>query len=150
MHIGVIGAGFVGFAVINAHINDQVVVRDPKISKSADLNEFADCQAIYICVPSPSKGHGHCDTSILESVLDELHTLGFNNIPLISKVTAPPSAYEELQKLYPNLVYAPEFLTARNSIIDYKYSQLAIVGGQQLWANAAAEIIVRGLDSICK
>ena len=61
MKIGLIGCGFVGNAIAWAHRADEIVIRDPKLKDSASLDQFNSCDAIYICVPSPSTEDGHCD-----------------------------------------------------------------------------------------
>ena len=146
MRIGIIGAGFVGSAVAHAHSSDEVVINDPKHPKSTPLTDFVNCDAIFICVPSPSTETGKCDTSILEEVLKNLLFVNISKqIPIISKVTAPPSVYARLQEEYPNLVHAPEFLTAKNAMWDYKFGKLAVVGGNKEWSEHAAKIIIRGM-----
>ena len=142
MKIGIIGLGYVGSAIAYAHRHDEVIVRDPKLKDSAELHQFNDCDAVYICVPSPSTEDGHCDTSILESVLKELT---FANIAkdkvLISKVTAPPSVYVRLLEQYPNLVHCPEFITAADHISDYQNSGYFTFGGQKEWCERAKDIV---------
>lgn len=142
MKIGIIGLGYVGSAIAYAHRSDQLVIRDPKIKDSAELYQFNNCDAIYICVPSPSLPDGHCDSSILESVLKELTFANIaKDIVLISKVTAPPSIYEKLQTQCPNLVYCPEFLTARNNTTDYINADYFIFGGYAEWCEKARTIV---------
>lgn len=142
MKIGIIGLGYVGSAIAWAHRSDEVIVRDPKLKDSAELHRFNDCDAVYICVPSPSTEDGHCDTSILESVLKELT---FANIAkdkvLISKVTAPPSVYARLLEQYPNLVHCPEFITAADHIADYQNSSYFIFGGHKEWCERAKDVV---------
>ena len=151
MRIGIIGAGFVGSAVAHAHSRDEVLINDPKHPKSTDLSEFTKCDAIFICVPSPSTEDGHCDTRILEQVLKDLLFVNIaDQIPIISKVTAPPSVYKRLQETYPNLVHAPEFLTAKNALWDYKYGKLSIIGGNKHWAEKARDVVYHGLAEIRK
>ena len=133
MRIGIIGCGFVGSAIAHAHQHDEVIINDPKFPNSEPLSSFNNCDAIFICVPSPSKENGTCDTSILEGTLKNLLLVNINRpIPIISKVTAPPEEYARLQKIYPCLVHSPEFLTAKNAIIEYKYAKWCIVGGNEV------------------
>lgn len=149
MRIGIIGSGFVGSAVAHAHLHDEVLINDPKHPHSVALTDFVDCDAIFICVPSPSTEDGHCDTSILEDVLKNLFFVNITaQIPIISKVTAPPSVYERLQKQYPNLVHAPEFLTAKNALWEYKFGKLCVIGGNKEWRGKAAKVILQGMVEV--
>jgi len=149
MRIGIIGSGFVGSAVAHAHLHDEVLINDPKHPHSVALTDFVNCDAIFICVPSPSTEDDHCDTSILEDVLKNLFFVNIaTQIPIISKVTAPPSAYERLQKQYPNLVHAPEFLTAKNALWEYKFGKLCVIGGNKEWSGKAAKVILQGMVEV--
>jgi UDPglucose 6-dehydrogenase len=149
MRIGIIGGGFVGSAVAHAHQHDEVLINDPKHPYSTPLTDFVDCDAIFVCVPSPSAEEGYCDTSILEDVLKNLFFVTIaTQIPIISKVTAPPSVYERLQKQYPNLVHAPEFLTAKNALWEYKFGKLCVIGGNQEWSGKAAKVILQGMVEV--
>jgi UDPglucose 6-dehydrogenase len=151
MRIGIIGSGFVGSAIAHAHSKDELLINDPKHPHSVPLSNFTNCDAIYICVPSPSTEDGHCDTSILEEVLKNLLFINIaTQIPIISQVTAPPSVYARLQKEYPNLVHAPEFLTAKNAMWDYKFGKFAIIGGDKSWCNKARDVIHTGFAEIKK
>ena len=149
MRIGIIGFGFVGSAIGWAHRSDELIIRDPKIENSADLHEFKNCDAIFVCVPSPPIGDlyedGHCDTSILEQTLKELlFVIIDKQIPIICKTTAPPSVYERLQKEYPNIVHCPEFLTAANATTDYANADHCVLGGDYDWAVKARTVIQHG------
>ena len=142
MKIGIVGHGYVGSAISYAYSNHEVIIRDPKLENSASLDQFVDCDAIFVCVPSPSLESGHCDSSILEDVVKSLlFVLTDNPIPIICKTTAPPSVYENLHKQYPTIVHCPEFLTASNHIQDYQNSRYFIVGGHRVWCEKAAHII---------
>jgi UDPglucose 6-dehydrogenase len=146
MKIGIIGYGYVGKAIAWAYKNSDLVIRDPQLKNSADLDKFVDREAIFICVPSPSSEDGQCDTSILEEVLTELLFVSIKNpdCVFISKTTAPPSVYKKLQQQYPNLVHSPEFLTQANSIRDYGNARYCVLGGNYNWAVRARNIIYEG------
>lgn len=139
MKIGIFGLGYVGSAVAWTHRNHLVIKRDPKLEdSSASLDEIKTCDAIYICVPTPMLGNGHCDDSYLKSVLLELKD--YDKI-IICKSTIPPGTYKNLQQQYPNIVHVPEFLTAANATEDYETSNWVLIGGNEPWINRAEQII---------
>jgi UDPglucose 6-dehydrogenase len=149
MKIGIIGYGFVGQAIAQAHHKDRLIIKDPNLESSADYPDLVNCDAIYVCVPSPSIRDGRCDTSILEQILKELLFVLINkSIPIICKTTAPPSIYEQLQKQYPNIVHCPEFLTAANNVRDYLNSNYFVLGGGTEWCINAREIIRSGVPLV--
>ena len=139
--IGIVGYGHIGHAVQWAHRHDQIIINDPAYSESKPLSEFKNLDAIYICVPSPSNSDGSCNSEILKNVLKDLY---FTNLTsstvIISHTTAPPSVYQELLKLYPNLVHAPEFITERDAIRDYQNMLWGIFGGNLDWTERARDI----------
>ena len=140
--IGIIGLGFVGEAIFQ---NTQGLTRiaiDTDVSKGyvGTYKELEDAEGVFVCVPSPQRPDGSCNTDILESVLDNLKD--YKGV-IISKVTATPDVYERLGKQYPNLVHIPEFLTAANAAKDYENENWAIIGGSILAYQHEAERIVR-------
>jgi len=148
--IGIIGLGYVGNA-INQSIDTHLPFFEKKILDPAKgyrlyYSDLKDCIGIFVCVPSPAKEDGSCDTSILESVLENLHNVSYTGV-IISKVTAPPGVYKELQKKYKNLVHAPEFLTAANAERDYFNAKFAIIGGEVIAYVREAERLIRFTQS---
>ena len=142
MKIGIIGLGFVGGAVAYAHRNQNLVIRDPKLGeKSASIEEIKSCDAVYVCVGSPMLEDGHCDDSQMRSVLKELE--GYNKV-IICKSTIPPGVYAALQQHYPNIVHAPEFLTAANANLDYVNATWMLVGGNDPWVDQAIAVLRSG------
>jgi UDPglucose 6-dehydrogenase len=150
MRVGIIGFGYVGQAIWWSYqYKAELVIRDPKLVDSASLDQLASCDVIFVCVPSPSTEDGHCDTTILEDTLKELRFVSINKqIPVISKVTAPPNVYACLQQEYPNLVYCPEFLTAANNVTDYANSNYFILGGDYDWCVKARAVIQLGVPLV--
>ena len=155
--IAVIGMGFVGGTIYQSlrdnFIGEQsrLVAVDPAKGHTVSYSEIADFDAVFVCVPSPQGADGRADTSILESVLEQLAGVNFKGV-IISKVTAPPDVYQELQDSFPNLVHAPEFLTAANAYDDYIHGRFAIIGGAVIAYRNEAERIIRlsqkGLNSV--
>jgi UDPglucose 6-dehydrogenase len=145
--IGIVGIGFVGAAIrdcSNGFFRTICIDVDPEKTTGtyADLH---DCEAVFVCVPSPAKENGECDTSILNSVLFLLKD--YKNV-IISKTTAPPQFYEKMQKVYPNLVHIPEFLTAENALKDFSSQQNLIIGGQVIAYQREAERILKSIQPI--
>lgn len=144
--IAVIGLGFVGGAIYKSLENypDDVELTaiDPAKGYDTKYEDIRDFDAVFVCVPSPQSADGTADTSILKHVLEELGYIDFPGV-IISKCTAPPDAYQELQLSFPNLVHAPEFLTAANAYDDYIHGRFAIIGGSNSSYQNEAERIIR-------
>jgi UDPglucose 6-dehydrogenase len=153
--IVIIGLGFVGSAIyksLDYMLSRNVLdIIDPSKGHNTPYTDIADYDAAFVCVPSPQSADGTADTSILESVLSNLKQVNFKGV-IISKVTAPPNVYARLNDMYPNLVHAPEFLTAANAEQDYRNGRFAIIGGSILAYRNEAERIIRmsqeGLNSV--
>lgn len=142
--IGIIGVGYVGGAILSAakEHSVSVVCVDPAKGYTNTINDLKDVEAVFVCVPSPQGDDGSCDTSIMENVLLQLKNIDYTGV-IISKCTAPPDVYEHLNDLYPNLVHAPEFLTAANAIQDYYNGKFAFIGGKVAAYRNEAERIIR-------
>lgn len=150
--IGIIGLGFVGNAVRESYkdhypLIDLVLIDlDPSKGCTGSYSDLHDASAVFICVNSPMNDDGSCNTTALEAVLSNLTTF---KGAIISKVTAPPNVYEKLQAQFPNLVHAPEFLTAANAVQDYLSSKYSIIGGEvKAFMHEADRIIKIGLPDI--
>lgn len=141
--IGILGAGYVGGAIAKAYadVTNHVVCVDADPSRSnGTVDDLMNCEAVFVCVPSPSKPNGECDTSILNTALYTIKD--FQNV-IISKVTAPPEFYEKMQSVYPNLVHVPEFLTAANAFDDFLKTEYVVIGGKILAYQKEAERILK-------
>jgi UDPglucose 6-dehydrogenase len=147
--IGIVGVGFVGSAIYNAYKiqNIKTVCRDPQKGFNSTIDDLMKTNGIFVSVPSPQFNNGSCNTTILESALEELKD--YQGV-IISKVTAPPDAYKKLIHKYPNLVHAPEFLVAATAKEDYINGEFAIIGGNKKYCEDALEIIKLGQPNLKK
>lgn len=128
--IGIIGFGFVGGAIANAlEMDAYLIVMDPAKGHNATYQDLMKCSGIFVCVPTPQDDDGTCDTSILGGILNDLHSRNYTGV-IISKCTAPPDQYEAWNITHPNLIHAPEFLTAANATRDYATGEFAFIGGR--------------------
>ena len=87
MKIGIIGIGHVGGTMSQLFTN--AVQFDPKknLGTKEQINE---CDISFVCVPTPEAEDGHCDTSIVESVLEWVET------PVIVIRSTVPVGFTEL------------------------------------------------------
>jgi UDPglucose 6-dehydrogenase len=142
--IGIVGLGYVGNAIKESisYIGLPIVILDPPKGIVSTYENLATCDAVFICVPTPQGDDGSCDTSILESVLENLAKVNYTGV-VISKCTAPPETYKQLNEQFHNLIHAPEFLTAANAVDDYINGKFSIIGGRVRAYQHEAERIIR-------
>ena len=137
MQIGIVGQGYVGTAV------KEVFSKHYK-TNTFDLNGDCTCtdiedlvdksDIIFVCVPTPMKKDGSCDTSIVENVVKDINeTVNCNQDGKIVaiKSTIPPGTTNRLNKESKNIsvIFNPEFLTEANFIEDFKNQDRIIIGG---------------------
>ena len=132
--VGVIGLGFVGTAVEKGFESTHNVVTydiQKQCSEVSLLDVVKKSQVVFICVPTPMNADGTCNTSIVESILNEINFAQLDTRPIcVLKSTVPPGTTEQLAKRFSNitLMFNPEFLTEKNYINDF-LSQVNIVLG---------------------
>jgi UDPglucose 6-dehydrogenase len=131
-NIGIVGRGFVGGAMFD-NFKDcfNVATWDTDASKTSfdSFESFLDwSEIIFICVPTPMKESGECDTSIVESVVDQIANLDRHKYVVI-KSTVTPGTTERLAEKYKMTIgFNPEFLTEANAYNDFRNQPLIIIG----------------------
>jgi UDPglucose 6-dehydrogenase len=130
LKIGIVGHGVVGTAVKEGfeNIGHEVVFHDIKFNTS--IKDIFNTEICYICVPTPSAHDGSCNTSIVESVVEDLNNLRYQGIIAI-KSTVTPGTTKNLQLKYPELklCFVPEFLRERRATEDFiENHDLCVVG----------------------
>ena len=129
MQVGIIGQGFVGMAL-------KAGFEKYYTTNTYDINGNCSCQflsklidksnIIFVCLPTPMKKDGSCDTSIVENTVMELDNLALtrqcSNRIVVIKSTIPPGTTEMLNEECEHIqvVFNPEFLTEANFIEDFK------------------------------
>lgn len=131
-NIGIIGLGYVGGAIYNAIPEADTYDKNPDINVTC--NSMAQLvervELIYVCVPTPATKYGECDTSIVESVVDEIALVASNPKIIVIKSTVPPGTTKRLQEKYSehHILFSPEFLTEANYKDDYLNQSMMLVG----------------------
>jgi UDPglucose 6-dehydrogenase len=131
MRIGIIGRGTVGDALYRGFelLGHSMSFVDPKYSNTK-LEDVLDSDCVFICVPTDQLPNGDCDTSIVESVVNDLNTAKYSGL-IALKSSVVPGTCDKLSNQYKDLKICsvPEFLRARLAFEDFVYNQdLLIIG----------------------
>ena len=132
LRLGVIGAGFVGGAVINGFNTPKVKQRvvDPKVSTSTIQQMVEEgTHLTFVCLPTPESANGSVDVSIVDQVLAELDKLAYDGIVVIKSTITPDHLQRFVQDYDLRIVYNPEFLTEANAHNDFINPPMQILGG---------------------
>ena len=133
--VGIIGQGFVGtalrqvFSCYNKVYTYDKAHANLSTHKSIQALSHA-CDVVFVCVPTPMKPDGSCDTSIVETVCLEACNTGRQNIVAI-KSTVPPGTTKKINDMCRDsqVVFNPEFLLERNATEDFRNTTRVILGG---------------------
>jgi len=130
MDIGIVGIGVVGSAIKHGFekLGHNIFVHDIKMKTK--IEDVINTDIIFICVPTPSKANGDCDTKIVENIVFNLSELNYNGIISI-KSTVKPGTTQMLIEKFPslNLSFVPEFLRERCAIADFlENHDLCVIG----------------------
>jgi len=129
MKVGIIGSGFVGKAtqqLNHSHIDMYIYDIRPElcIPSGLKLSDMAQCDVIFVCVPTPMEVSGKCHLSIVESVIQELSVvLDPSKNFVVLRSTVPPGTCDRL-----GCYFMPEFLTEKNYIQDFIDCENWIIG----------------------
>jgi len=130
MKIGVIGLGVVGGAVKHGleKIDQKVVGFDIKFPETS-IKDVIDTELCFICVPTPQKEDGTCDTSIVEDVLRQLETEKYEGLAVIKSTVIPGTTDSLKEKFKLRLAFCPEFLRERAAFTDFvENHDLCVIG----------------------
>ena len=136
MKIGIVGQGYVGTAVkevFSKHYETNTFDLNGKCN-CTDIEDLVDkSDIIFVCVPTPMKKDGSCDTSIVEGVVNEIDDVDITDKIVAIKSTIPPGTTNRLNKKCKNVsvIFNPEFLTEANFIDDFKNQNRIIIGGER-------------------
>lgn len=130
--VGIVGGGFVGGAmhanfknVFDVHVWD---IEEEKRTLNS-FESFVDwSDIIFVCVPTPMKDNGDCDTSIVEDVIARIANLDKRKLVVI-KSTVPPGTTKSLAERFDMIIaFNPEFLTEANAHNDFRNQPLIVIG----------------------
>ncbi len=130
--VGIVGRGFVGGAMYE-NFKDvfNTLVWDVEESKRtvATFQEFVNSSdIIFVCVPTPSREDGSCDTSIVGSVLDDIAQIDRRKYVVIKSTVTPGTTERYVLDFDMTIGFNPEFLTEANAYNDFRRQPLIVIG----------------------
>ncbi|OGJ16239.1 hypothetical protein A3K74_03375 [Candidatus Pacearchaeota archaeon RBG_13_33_26] len=140
MKIGVVGVGIVGGATAKVLGKTHELFLYDKFKSEynslENLRKLAEnCEAIFICVPTPMKTTGEIDYSSIhnsiEQLIEELIKIERNpqEILIIIRSTAVSGATDKLTYRYPfRFAFNPEFLREKCAVEDMENIDRVIIG----------------------
>ena len=132
MKIGIVGKGFVGNAISEGFKTQghEIVAHDVRLETK--IEDVLDTPIVYIAVPTPSAPNGDCDTSIVESVLNELNDLKYKGVVCVKSTVKPGSIGRWKQQFKSlNLNFVPEFLREKCAVEDFIHNNNVLVIGTE-------------------
>jgi len=132
MKIGIIGQGFVGNAIYQKFKQYFKILTYDLDSTKCNSNEQSTMtqDIVFVCLPTPMDEVGRCNTNLVESTIQKIHSYGKAKTVVI-KSTVSPGTTQRLNEKFDGLdiVFNPEFLTERNAVKDYENQNRIILGG---------------------
>jgi len=134
--VGIVGAGVVGSA-IESLCGRNTIMYDIKPGYCHDRQVINSCDVVFVCVPTPSKPDGACDTSIVEQAVNWISA-----DLIIIRSTVPPGTTDRLRNKYrKHIVFQPEYLGETvahmyNNTADHKF---IVLGGTTEDTSKAAD-----------
>lgn len=128
IRLGFIGNGFVGSAgrQLECSKNSAIVYDidpDKCVPPGTTLEQVANCDVVFVSVPTPAEADGSCHLSIVETVVKQLKAARAD-CPIILRSTVPPGTSERL-----GVSFMPEFLTEANYLEDFRNNPQWVYGG---------------------
>jgi UDP-glucose 6-dehydrogenase len=140
MSVGLIGVGFVGTALLKSFTSrgQAVIAYDKYYDSSKDdrlnnltLNtreEVAECDIIFLCLPTPFVAGFGYDLSPIIDNLKALKDVGYMGLVVI-KSTVEPGTCAKLEKQFGiTIIHNPEFLTERTAYEDFDNQTHIVIG----------------------
>ena len=129
MNIGIIGIGVLGKAYSKGFKvwGHKVIPFD--INGNYNFMNILKSEIVFLCVPSPSKKNGGCDTSIVESVIIKLNRLDYKGIISIAstiEIGFTRKISDKYKRL--NICSVPELLKERSASKDFIENKIVVVG----------------------
>ena len=129
--IGVCGIGVVGGAIVRGMEEYVREVRSYDIDhrrRTHTLHDTLQSDFVFVCLPTPMKESGVCDTGIIDDFFQSIDPAQYPNTRFVLKSTLPVGTVRRIGKRFPRIVHSPEFLTARCASTDFNCPSRNVIG----------------------
>ena len=133
----------------------EELLKSVKLKATLDVSEVADCDAVFIAVPTPMKESGEMDTRFILSAVESLAP----HIPkkwkvIVIKSTVVPGTTESLIPVLPGkpgkdygLAMNPEFLREGKAIEDFTHPDRIVIGAFDRKSGDTVEKLYEKIDA---
>lgn len=166
-HINIIGYGYVGSSLgyvckqnkVPFTVTDLQTKEDSCALKAftniADTVSYSESvsewNVYFVCVPTPSKSSGECNTDIVEDVIDTIYKNAKAYTTVFVKSTVQPRTCRKMFDKYHSdifdLGFAPEFLTEKRAHLDMYDAKFALIGTHDGVENPDISALFRSIYS---
>lgn len=144
MRVAIVGLGFVGQHHLK--IFPEAIQIDPPRGSREGYGATDGCDLAIVCVPTPKRDDGTCDTSIVESVIPQLHA----TVILVRSTVTPGTCDRIAQETGKRIVFAPEYMGESRYWTPAQFPQprdpvghgFMILGGNDLDCSHVADIFL--------
>ena len=116
-----------------------------------NLQAISDAEFIFICLPTPQGKDGVADTTVVESVAEEISKFIITNAVIVTKSTVPVGSTsvieQKLQRSDVFVVSNPEFLREGSAVFDFMNPDRIVIGSQSESAAKRVADLYVGIDS---
>lgn len=115
--VAIVGNGYVGQAVRRFFgLKYETVSYDPAYTNGVTWEDVRRCPLAVVCVPTPARENGSCDTSIVEEVV-----FGLENLILIHSTVSPGTTRSLKEHTGNRIVFSPEYIGESSYFTDPRY-----------------------------
>ncbi len=138
--IGIIGAGFVGKALLKLFGEDCCTVYDPP-QGIGSRDEINRCRYALICVPTPTASDGSCDTSLVEQTVEWCES----ELLIIRSTVSPGTTDRLREQSGKRIIFQPEYVgeTVAHPLLDHQMQGFSVLGGPMEDTSLAADMYKR-------
>lgn len=145
MKVGIVGYGHVGKHTHN--LFKEAVIYDKYLNMGSQ-DEINTCDTVFVCVPTPMGEKGHCDTSVVEEILQWVDS----RLIIICSTVYVGFTDEMMEKYQKEIVFHPEYYgeTVDHPFANVENRQWLSFGGTTKGINLAIQTFQMVLNSNIK